>query len=97
MCSNCGGEEWLGQAIPLELDHLDGDKNNNQFDNLRLICPNCHALTATYRGKNSRYAHIPPANEVKAGTKRCGSVIAYAREKKVSSTTVRNWLSRSKR
>ena len=67
---------------------MDGDKNNNQFDNLRLICPNCHALTETYRGKNSRYAHIPSANEVKAGIKRCGSVIAYEREKKVSSITV---------
>ncbi len=41
--------------------------------------------------------HIPSATEVKAGIKRCGSVIDYAREKKVSSNTVRGWLSRSLR
>ena len=97
VCSNCGGLEWLGQPIPLELDHLDGNKHNNQLDNLRLICPNCHALTPTYRGKNTKHPHIPSASEVTEGIKRCGSMVAYAREKKVSSNTIRSWLSRSKR
>lgn len=97
LCSNCGATEWLGQPIPLELDHLDGDKNNNRIDNLRLICPNCHALTPTYRGKNTKYVHIPSPTEVRAGINRCGSLIAYASEKKVSSRTVRSWLSRSQK
>ena len=44
--------DWLEQPIPLELDHLDGDRENNLPDNLRLICPSCHAMTPTYRGKN---------------------------------------------
>jgi len=52
ICSNCGITTWLGQPAPLELDHVDGNNNNNNIDNLRLLCPNCHALTPTYRGKN---------------------------------------------
>ncbi len=51
-CSNCGKTSWLRQPIPLELDHLDGNHQNNELSNLRLLCPNCHALTPTYRGKN---------------------------------------------
>ena len=38
--------------ISLELDHIDGDNTNNEIKNLRYLCPNCHALTNTYRGKN---------------------------------------------
>jgi hypothetical protein len=53
-CSNCGQDEWLGQKIPLELDHIDGDRQNNLLSNIRLVCPNCHALTPTYRGRNVR-------------------------------------------
>lgn len=52
ICDNCGLSEWLGLPIPLELDHIDGDRENNQLTNIRLLCPNCHALTPTYRGRN---------------------------------------------
>lgn len=52
ICANCGLEKWLNQEIPLELDHIDGISNNHKIENLRLLCPNCHALTETYRGKN---------------------------------------------
>ncbi len=96
-CSSCGGVEWRGGLIPLELDHVDGDKTNNQLDNIRLICPNCHALTPTYRGKNTKYPHIPAAEGVREGIKRNGSMAAYAREMKVSSDTVRSWLQRAVR
>lgn len=51
-CENCGLTEWLGQEIPIELDHIDGNPDNNDSSNLRLICPNCHALTETYKGAN---------------------------------------------
>lgn len=51
-CEVCKLEEWMNQAIPLELDHMDGNPTNNTKENLRLICPNCHAQTETYRGKN---------------------------------------------
>jgi hypothetical protein len=51
-CQQCGRARWGEQRIPLELDHADGDRRNNRIDNLRLVCPNCHALTLTYRGRN---------------------------------------------
>lgn len=51
-CEVCFNNEWLGQSIPIELDHINGDPSNNLPDNLRLICPNCHALTPTAKGRN---------------------------------------------
>lgn len=52
-CSNCGCDgHWQNGIISLELDHIDGDNTNNLIENLRYLCPNCHALTETYRGKN---------------------------------------------
>jgi hypothetical protein len=50
-CATCGGTQWRGHRIPLELDHIDGDRYNNNLTNLRVLCPNCHALTPTYRGR----------------------------------------------
>jgi len=51
-CEICGLAEWMDRLIPLELDHKDGDATNNSLDNLRLICPNCHAQTQTYKNRN---------------------------------------------
>jgi 5-methylcytosine-specific restriction endonuclease McrA len=55
-CSDCKLDTWMDQPIPLELDHIDGSHQNNTLDNLRLLCPNCHSLTPTFRGKNKRPA-----------------------------------------
>ena len=54
-CEMCELGTWLGEPIPLELDHIDGDKGNNSKENSRLLCPNCHALTPTYKGKNMKH------------------------------------------
>lgn len=51
-CEVCGIAEWMGNPAPLELDHKDGDSTNNELSNLRLICPNCHAQTENYKGRN---------------------------------------------
>ena len=51
-CETCHREDWNGKPIPLELDHINGRRDDNRLENLRLLCPNCHAQTATYRGRN---------------------------------------------
>jgi Zn finger protein HypA/HybF involved in hydrogenase expression len=51
-CLHCEINEWQGEKIPLELDHINGNNTDNRIENLRLLCPNCHSLTSTFRGKN---------------------------------------------
>lgn len=51
-CECCKQTTWLNQPIPLELHHKDGNRNNNTIGNFELLCPNCHAFTESYRGKN---------------------------------------------
>lgn len=50
-CYICKLKEWNSLPIPLELDHIDGNHYNQLENNLRLLCPNCHAQTPTYRNK----------------------------------------------
>lgn len=50
-CSSCKLSEWMGYKIPLEVDHINGIHTDNRIENLRFLCPNCHALTDTYKGK----------------------------------------------
>jgi len=51
-CECCGISEWNGNSITLEVDHIDGQSTNNDVNNLRLICPNCHSQTDTYKNRN---------------------------------------------
>jgi hypothetical protein len=53
-CSVCGWNKKHPKsgAVPLEVDHIDGDSQNNIEKNLRLLCPNCHALTPTFKNRN---------------------------------------------
>lgn len=56
-CYKCNNITWLDKPIALELDHIDGDHSNNSLSNLILLCPNCHAQTETYRGKNKAHTN----------------------------------------
>lgn len=62
-CECCGAEEWIGNPIPLEVHHNDGNTLNNELKNLVLLCPNCHALTKNYRGKNANKGSIRVSDE----------------------------------
>lgn len=50
-CSNCNNSHWINKPITLELDHIDGNNRNNSKENLRLLCPNCHSMTPTWRNR----------------------------------------------
>jgi 5-methylcytosine-specific restriction endonuclease McrA len=54
-CERCGWGEHhpTDNKVPLELDHIDGAHTNNVESNLRMLCPNCHSLTPTYKSRNS--------------------------------------------
>ena len=51
-CEKCKVENWLGEKLSFELNHIDGNRTNHSLDNLEILCPNCHSQTSTYRGKN---------------------------------------------
>ncbi len=51
-CEICDITEWMGNPVPIVMDHINGNSEDNSIKNLRLICPNCDAQTDTYKGKN---------------------------------------------
>ena len=51
-CSICGLTEWLGNRIPLVMDHVNGNPEDHSCDNLRFVCGNCDMLLPTYKSKN---------------------------------------------
>ncbi len=54
-CEICGWEKVSKDGrIPVELDHINGDHYDNRIENLRILCPNCHSLQSTHRGRNKK-------------------------------------------
>ena len=53
VCEECGWAQKSSDGrIPIELDHINGDRYDNRIENLRILCPNCHSLKPTHRGRN---------------------------------------------
>ncbi len=63
-CEECGWDKKsVDGRVPVELDHINGDRYDNRIENLRILCPNCHSLKITHRGKNKKRAII--SNDLK--------------------------------
>ena len=50
-CENCKLSLWFDKPIPIELHHINGDRNDNRLENLQILCRNCHDVTDNYAGK----------------------------------------------
>jgi len=50
-CKECGIIDWNNKKISLQLDHINGKRNDNRLENLRFLCPNCHSQTSTWGNK----------------------------------------------
>ena len=57
-CECCGLTEWNNNPISLQVHHVDGNNLNNSLSNLQLLCPNCHAQTNNYCGKNKKKSSL---------------------------------------
>lgn len=58
-CATCGiGTTWNEKPLTLQLDHINGNSQDNRLSNLRLLCPNCHSQTSTFCGRNSKGKHL---------------------------------------
>lgn len=66
-CQICGNTEWMGQPIPLIVDHIDGNSENSSVDNFRLICGNCNMQTNTFAGKNRHHGRFWRRQRYKEG------------------------------
>jgi HNH endonuclease len=51
-CDFCGLSEWRGQPLSIQIDHINGVRDDHRIENLRMLCPNCHSQTGTYAGRN---------------------------------------------
>lgn len=63
-CQVCGLESWLGRPLNMHLDHINGIRDDNRLENLRMLCPNCHSQTPTYSGRNARLRRLQEPGRV---------------------------------
>jgi hypothetical protein len=57
-CERCGISEWRGRPLSLALHHVNGDPSDDRLENLKLLCPNCHAQTPNFSGRNRRLRRL---------------------------------------
>lgn len=72
-CSECGNTRWEGRPIPLEIHHINGDPSDNRIPNLKILCPNCHALTPNHAGKSNAGKPRPERKGMKYGSRRASN------------------------
>ena len=83
-CAICGIVEWNGKNISLELDHINGENNDNKLENLRFLCPNCHSQTITYGSKNKKIIETEYEITEELKNKVISKYIELKNQKKVS-------------
>ena len=94
-CAECGqGPSWNGRPLTLQLDHVNGHHRDNRIENLRILCPNCHAQTLSFTSKSpGRYSrHLSPPTcvcgaRVSLRGRRCGPCAAVERGRKLRKIT----------
>lgn len=64
-CEQCGLSEWQGKPLPLEVHHINGDHWDQRRENLQILCPNCHALTKTWRSKGRKKHQLDDTEIIK--------------------------------
>lgn len=90
-CEKCGGIEWNKLSIPLELHHIDGNKSNNNIENIELLCANCHSQTDGFRNRKKekrkikiiKNNHCACGREISKKAKKCKSCEKKNQERKV--------------
>jgi len=70
VCSSCDLSEWMGNPIPIQIDHIDGNSEDSSLNNVRLLCPNCHAQTPTFGIKNKGNGRFLRRQRYKEGKSR---------------------------
>ncbi len=52
VCDECGISEWRGKRLAIQIDHVNGIRDDHRLENLRMLCPNCHSQTETFAARN---------------------------------------------